>query len=133
MQHGFVLNQLYQYVGVIRSLSGNLPSPLNRLRCHNRALGAILSSGLARKHQVNPAAALQDYNIQYSLCPSPYVRFVRFCLKANRNQFHFSTSQEETAHRYPRPSSIFSVWQLTWQSHFASKTVVYLWYDHPSL
>ena len=51
------------YVGVIRSPSGNLPNLLNRFRCHNRALGAILSSGLARKHRANPAAALQAYNI----------------------------------------------------------------------
>ena len=52
-----------EHVGVIRSPSGNLPNLLNRFRCHNRALGAILSSGLARKHRANPAAALQAYNI----------------------------------------------------------------------
>ena len=48
-----------EHVGVVRSTCGNLPSILDRVSAHKRALGAVLSAGLGRRHRSNPAAGLQ--------------------------------------------------------------------------
>ena len=56
-------SELAEHVGVLRSASGNLLNILNRFKSHNKALGAILPSGLARKHRANPAASLRAYNL----------------------------------------------------------------------
>ena len=49
-----------EHVGVIRSpASGNTPHILQRITSHKRALAAVLSAGLARRHRGNPAASLR--------------------------------------------------------------------------
>ena len=48
-----------EHVGVVRSVSGNLPSLLSRISAHKKALGAVLHTGLARSHRANPAASLR--------------------------------------------------------------------------
>ena len=56
-----------EHVGVTRSPgSGNIPHILKRITSHKRALGAVLSSGLARRHRGNPAASLRAEKL-YSL------------------------------------------------------------------
>ena len=49
-----------EHVGVIRSPStGNIPHILKRVSSHKRALAAVLSAGLSRRHRGNPAASLR--------------------------------------------------------------------------
>ena len=48
-----------EHVGMIRSVSGNLPSILVRITSHKKALGAVLHTGMARSHRGNPAASLR--------------------------------------------------------------------------
>ena len=48
-----------EHVGVMRSVTGNLPSLLTRLSAHKRALGGILHNGMARSHRGNPAASIR--------------------------------------------------------------------------
>jgi hypothetical protein len=48
-----------EHVGVLRAVSGNLPHIQQRLVSHRKALGAILSSGMARRHRANPLASLR--------------------------------------------------------------------------
>ena len=49
-----------EHVGVVRSpLSGNIPHILKRITSHKKALAAVLSAGLSRRHRGNPAAALR--------------------------------------------------------------------------
>ena len=52
-----------EHVGVIRSVTGNLPSLLSRIAAHKRALGGILHAGLARSHRGNPIASIRLHNI----------------------------------------------------------------------
>ena len=52
-----------EHVGVVRSVSGNLPALLARISAHKKALGAVLHSGLARSHRGNPAASLRIQQI----------------------------------------------------------------------
>ena len=47
-----------EHVGVIRSVTGNLPNILSRFTAHNNALGAVLHTGMARGHHGNPAASI---------------------------------------------------------------------------
>ena len=46
-------------VGVVRSVTGNLPSLLACITSHKRALGSVLHAGLARSHRANPSASLR--------------------------------------------------------------------------
>ena len=48
-----------EHVGVIRSVTGNLPNIFNRISSHKKALGAVLHSGSARHHRGNQAAGLK--------------------------------------------------------------------------
>ena len=48
-----------EHVGILRSVSGHIPHILKRIKSHKQALGAVLSSGLARQHRANPAASLR--------------------------------------------------------------------------
>ena len=52
-----------EHVGIIRSVSGNLPNLLNRIHCSKKATNATLASGLARGHRSNPAACIQVMNM----------------------------------------------------------------------
>ena len=47
------------HVGIIWSISGNLPHIIGRLSAHRKALLAVLPLGLARGHNGNPAASLR--------------------------------------------------------------------------
>ena len=47
-----------EHVGDLRSTSGNQTTIFARLTAHNAALGAVLHSGMARRHRGNPAASL---------------------------------------------------------------------------
>ena len=47
-----------EHVGLLRASSGNLPTILEKFSAHNRALGAVLHTGMARGHRCNPAASL---------------------------------------------------------------------------
>ena len=48
-----------EHVGVLRSLSGNLPHLHQRIVSQKKALSQILRMGLARRHRANPIAALR--------------------------------------------------------------------------
>ena len=48
-----------EHVGIIRSVSGNLPNVLARMSAHKKALGATLHSGSARHHRGNPLEGLK--------------------------------------------------------------------------
>ena len=48
-----------EHVGVLRSVSGNLPHIHQRLINHKRSLAQILSMGMAKRHRANPVAALR--------------------------------------------------------------------------
>ena len=48
-----------EHVGVLRSISGNLPHIHNRIVNHKKALGSILSMGLSKRHRANPIASLR--------------------------------------------------------------------------
>ena len=47
-----------EHVGILRSTSGNLTTIFTRIKAHNKAMGAVLHTGMARKHRGNPAASL---------------------------------------------------------------------------
>ena len=48
-----------EHVGVIRSKDGNLPNLLQRISSFKRAIGSIISCGLARSQRSNPMASLR--------------------------------------------------------------------------
>ena len=52
-----------EHVGVLRSTSGNMPNILNRIAAFKKALGAIVSCGLAKGRRSNPAASLRILTI----------------------------------------------------------------------
>ena len=47
-----------EHVGLLRSPAGNHLTLLDRITAHNKALGAVLHTGMARGHRGNPAASL---------------------------------------------------------------------------
>jgi hypothetical protein len=47
-----------EHVGLLRSSAGNHLTLLDRITAHNKALGAVLHTGMARGHRGNPAASL---------------------------------------------------------------------------
>ena len=55
-----------EHVGVVRSPAGNLPHLLSRICAHKKSKAALLSSGVARRHRGNIAAALKLHSM-YSL------------------------------------------------------------------
>ena len=48
-----------EHVGVLRSTNGNLPNIAARITAHKRAMGSVLSAGLAIRHRSNPQSALR--------------------------------------------------------------------------
>ena len=56
-----------EHVGMVRSVSGNLPTILARFTAHKKALGAVLHTGMARSHRGNPAASLHVHKLY--ACP----------------------------------------------------------------
>ena len=52
-----------EHVGVLRHVDGDLPNILDRIAKHKRALGAVLSSGLAKSHRGNPASSLRVHQL----------------------------------------------------------------------
>ena len=56
-------NSSLEHVGVIRSVSGNMPAVLDRITAQKRAVGSVLSSGLGRGHLSNPAAGLRGMKL----------------------------------------------------------------------
>jgi hypothetical protein len=52
-----------EHVGMVRSVSGNLPTILARFTAHKKALGAVLHTGMARSHRGNPAASLHVHKV----------------------------------------------------------------------
>ena len=52
-----------EQVGVVRNTSGNMPNIVQRVAKHKKALGSILSAGLARGHRGSPAAALRVHQL----------------------------------------------------------------------
>ena len=48
-----------EHVGIVRSVSGNLPNIMSRLTAHKKAVSAVLHTGSARHHRGNPAASLR--------------------------------------------------------------------------
>ena len=52
-----------EHVGVLRNIKGNMPNILMRICKHKKALGAVLSAGLAHGHRGNPAAALRVHQL----------------------------------------------------------------------
>ena len=52
-----------EHVGVLRSVSGNLPHIHQRIVNHRGSLAKIRSMGMSRRHRANPIAALRAENI----------------------------------------------------------------------
>ena len=52
-----------EHVGVVRSVLGNMPNIMQRVSAFKKALGSIISCGLARGHRSNPAASLRILTI----------------------------------------------------------------------
>ena len=52
-----------EHVGVTRNVSGNIPHIMNRIAAYKTAMGSVLSAGLARGHQGNPAAGLRVHQL----------------------------------------------------------------------
>ena len=52
-----------EHVGVLRSVSGNLPHIHQRIVNHKRSLGQVLSMGMSRRHRANPIASLRAETI----------------------------------------------------------------------
>ena len=48
-----------EHVGVLRSVTGNLPHIHQRMVKHKKALASILSMGLSRRHRANPLSSLR--------------------------------------------------------------------------
>ena len=48
-----------EHVGIIRNISGNLPSILARFSAHRKALAGVLHGGLARGHRANPMMSVR--------------------------------------------------------------------------
>ena len=47
------------HVGIVRSVTGNLPNILTRITAHKNAVAAVLHAGAAHHHRGNPAASLR--------------------------------------------------------------------------
>ena len=52
-----------EHVGVLRSVTSNLPHILQRIVSHKRALAQILCMGMSRRHRANPLASLRAESI----------------------------------------------------------------------
>ena len=52
-----------EHVGVIRNTDGNMPNIVQRISKHKKALGSIMSAGIARGHRGSPAAALRVHEM----------------------------------------------------------------------
>ena len=52
-----------EHVGMTRSTTGNLPTILDRVISHRKALGGVLHAGMARGHRGNPAAGLRVHQL----------------------------------------------------------------------
>ena len=50
-------------VGVLRNTGGNMPNIINRISSHKKAMGSVLSAGLARGHHGNPEASLRVHQL----------------------------------------------------------------------
>jgi hypothetical protein len=50
-------------VGVLRNTAGNMPNIMNRIAKHKSGMSYVLSGGLARGHNGNPAAALKVHEL----------------------------------------------------------------------
>ena len=52
-----------EHVGIVRNTAGNMANIVTRVSKHKKALGAMLSAGLARGHRGSPAAALHVHQL----------------------------------------------------------------------
>ena len=52
-----------EHVGIIRSVSGNLPHIQQRIVSHRKALASILFTGMSRRHRANPLASIRAEKI----------------------------------------------------------------------
>jgi hypothetical protein len=52
-----------EHVGVVRHTDGNMPNIVHRVSQHKKALGSVLSAGLARGHRGSPAAAIKVHQL----------------------------------------------------------------------
>ena len=52
-----------EHVCVTRNVSGNIPHIMNRIAAYKTAMGSVLSAGLAKGHQGNPAAGLRVHQL----------------------------------------------------------------------
>ena len=52
-----------EHVGVLRNTSGNMPNIVNRIAEHKSGMSFVVSSGLAKGHNGNPAAALKVHEL----------------------------------------------------------------------
>ena len=52
-----------EHVGVLRNTSGNMPNIMNRIAEHKSGMSFVLSAGLAKGHNGNPAASLRVHEL----------------------------------------------------------------------
>ena len=48
-----------EHVGIVRSVSSNLPHIQERILSHMKALASVLFSGMSRRHRANPLSSLR--------------------------------------------------------------------------
>ena len=56
-------SQSAEHLGMVRSTNGNLPTILDRLSAHRKAMAGVLHTGIGRSHRGNPAASLRIQQI----------------------------------------------------------------------
>ena len=61
--HGVQFEEEVEHVGITRSTSGNLPHIMNRIAAYKGTMASVLSAGLAKGHQGNPAAGLRVHQL----------------------------------------------------------------------
>jgi hypothetical protein len=52
-----------EHVGVVRHTDGNMPNIVHRVAQHKKAIGSVLSAGLARGHRGSPAAGIKVHQL----------------------------------------------------------------------
>ena len=52
-----------EHVGVVRHIDGNMPNIVHRIAEHKKAIGSVISAGLASGHRGSPAAALKVHQL----------------------------------------------------------------------
>ena len=97
-----------EHLGIIRSVEGNLPNVLNRILAHKKAMGAVLSQGLAQSHRSNPAASLKVQQLHGTpVLMSGLASLVLLQTELNSLNQHYKDTIQHLQKLHPKtPSSV---------------------------